>query len=370
MESSCIGVAAHIYSAASKGPRGWGGLSKEELKSEGNAIWLCTSHANLIDKHDGREYSPETLHAYKALHETRIAYELAGICTPFGWIDHLKIHSSPLFATPTEIKFAKLTLIVGGNSVGKTALCEWLAANAAAQYLERWERRRKDRKPISVEVGYHNPEFHSACVSFDGKNGFEYKLDGNFTAVQATPLKIIFPGEAGDFGDREEGLDDVEFVARELNLHPYEVRALCRDMSNSPGYVTHVWFEDNDEGCDMYADVKKGNLFSNPRPFRFLSRSERARVLMELGILAANRLAVMHPTLLILDTGFQIFDADWSKRYAKILASPTCRFQTVVSARPDQVNFEDLQWGEWKVILLDGEPPNVVIHTNIRMGEE
>ena len=44
-KSSCIGIAAHIYAAAAGGPRGSNGLSKEELKSPANAVWLCEDHA-------------------------------------------------------------------------------------------------------------------------------------------------------------------------------------------------------------------------------------------------------------------------------------------------------------------------------------
>ena len=123
------GVASHIYSAAlsGKGPRGTGDLRKSELESPENCIWLCAHHASLIDKRQGEHYPATLLHSYKTLHETRVAHELSGTVTPFGWIDRLVIASSPLFSGRHEISFAKLNLIVGGNSVGKTALCEWLA---------------------------------------------------------------------------------------------------------------------------------------------------------------------------------------------------------------------------------------------------
>lgn len=48
---SYSGYAAHIYSAASNGPRGQGGLTPEELHSTDNGIWLCGRHAKLVDIH-------------------------------------------------------------------------------------------------------------------------------------------------------------------------------------------------------------------------------------------------------------------------------------------------------------------------------
>ena len=117
----------------------------------------------------------------------------------------------------------------------------------------------------------------------------------------------------------------------------------------------------------MVADVK-GTRPNRPRLFRLLSGSEaeRVRVLMELGMLTARRLAVTNPTLLILDSGVGALDNDWLKRYGQILTSPAVEFQTVASLPLRNVDFDKLRWGGWRVIWLDGKPPNVTIQTNIR----
>lgn len=362
-KSSCIGKAAHIYSASDDGPRTSGGLSKEELKSPANAIWLCGGHADLIDKHKGVEYPSGLLISYKDLHEARIALELGGIHPPLGWVKNLKIHSSPLFSEPTEIEFAKLTLFVGGNDTGKTALCEWLAATAEAQYLERWAARKIPcgQNRVSLEVNYLDPTPHSASVSFLSEKSPQYKLDHAVTAMPITPLKIIFPGELR-FPNKEKP-NDLELVSRALRLHPYEVLALCEDMpsAGSP-YVTHASFRDDEEGCHMFAAVKG----SRARLLRLLSGSECARVLMELAVLAASRLAMANPTMLILDSGAWTLDTDWLKRYGEFLASAASGFQTVASIPTRDVNFDELRWAGWKLIRLDGKPPDVTIHTDIR----
>ena len=61
------GRAAHIFSAAERGPRGHGGLTAEQLRSESNAIWLCAEHADLVDKNRGESYPPALLLSYKHL---------------------------------------------------------------------------------------------------------------------------------------------------------------------------------------------------------------------------------------------------------------------------------------------------------------
>ncbi len=83
----CIGKAAHIHSAAEGGPRGAGGLSPEERRSTANAIWLCSDHADLVDKNRGTDYPPGLLISYKDMHEARVARELGGVFESLGWVE-------------------------------------------------------------------------------------------------------------------------------------------------------------------------------------------------------------------------------------------------------------------------------------------
>ena len=77
-EVTTTGVASHIFSAAPGGPRGQGGLSKEDLSSLLNAIWLCATHADVVDKNRGAQYPPSLLLSFKDAHEARIVREQGG----------------------------------------------------------------------------------------------------------------------------------------------------------------------------------------------------------------------------------------------------------------------------------------------------
>ena len=59
-----VGVAAHITSAASEGPRHDPTLTPKQRSAIGNAIWLCQSCAKLIDSDDSR-YTVEMLNDWK-----------------------------------------------------------------------------------------------------------------------------------------------------------------------------------------------------------------------------------------------------------------------------------------------------------------
>ena len=355
------GVASHIYSAAlsGKGPRGTGDLSKDELESPENCIWLCAHHASLIDKGQGEKYPAEVLHSYKTLHETRVAHELSGIVTPFGWIDRLVINSSPLFSGAQQVSFAKLNLIVGGNSVGKTALCEWIAGASNPTYLERWEKLYPDNlNRLSTEVHYFYPDQHCIAADFLSESYPRYRADGELTFVSTNPVKIIFP-ESIRFG-YEDVPDDLDLVANALKLHRYEVKALCDELSKNSDFFKGAWFEESEEGVSLYVQVEEASE-RGTRLFRLLASSEIEILLMELGIIAANKQSAVGPTLFILDANSWHIDTDWLKRYAEPLGSPTRRFQTIVSTRSTKIDFDEVTWSGWKVVHLEGEPPNAVI---------
>ena len=69
-----IGKAAHIHAAAS-GPgarRYLASMTREERIHITNAIWLCATHADLIDR-DEVTYTADVLRAMKAEHEANCA---------------------------------------------------------------------------------------------------------------------------------------------------------------------------------------------------------------------------------------------------------------------------------------------------------
>ena len=71
-KSTNVGIAAHICAASKNGPRYNDCKTKEERISIENAIWLCASCANLIDKNNGCDYPTEILKVWEKKHEKNI----------------------------------------------------------------------------------------------------------------------------------------------------------------------------------------------------------------------------------------------------------------------------------------------------------
>lgn len=74
-KSITIGEAAHITAAAKGGPRYDKSMRPEDRKDIDNAIWLCSTHARLIDK-DPEEYIVAKLREWKLLAEEKAKEEL------------------------------------------------------------------------------------------------------------------------------------------------------------------------------------------------------------------------------------------------------------------------------------------------------
>lgn len=65
----CLGKAAHIAAAAEGGPRYDATSTRKERCSISNAIYLCSTCADLIDKNNGNDFPVNLLHEWKRLHE-------------------------------------------------------------------------------------------------------------------------------------------------------------------------------------------------------------------------------------------------------------------------------------------------------------
>lgn len=364
-KSTSIGVASHIFSAVPGGPRGSGGLSREELKSSVNAIWLCRNHADLIDKNDGVEFPASTLISYKALHEARIVREMEGTSTHFGWVESLLIHSSPLFSSGTRIDLGKLSLFIGNNGVGKTAICEWLSGPSDLSYLEGWCCRNTSQyqdRPVDAEIRYLDPMPHTARFAFSEGEFPRFDSDGRSTSIPVASMKVIFPKRLHLERSQAEPVDELAILSETLGMSPYLIRTLCTQAPMAG--VSRLGFEQRRGVMRLVADVE--GAYRPDLSLRELSHSERERVVMAIAALAANEYSLRYPTILILDSGVCRFDGDWLKRHGQWLSSPAVRFQTIGCLPPDRLNLGELQWAGWKLFHFEGTPPEVRVRPAVR----
>ena len=83
---STTGVGAHICAAAPGGPRYDVNMTPAERKGHDNCIWMCQTHAKLIDT-DETQYTVEKLRTWKKEAEERASKALAN---PDYWSEYYR----------------------------------------------------------------------------------------------------------------------------------------------------------------------------------------------------------------------------------------------------------------------------------------
>gem|GEM_PF-745712 len=352
------GKAAHIYSARDGGPRGSGGLSFEQRRSIGNAIWLCAEHAERIDKNNGSEFPASTLKAYKRMHEEKIRCEAGGIGLKAGWIHSLRIDRAPVFRTPAEIQFGKVTVLHGGNDSGKTAICDWLQGMSDPSTLFRWADAKKPGS-LSFEVAYLDPFNQKLRIRVQSPEEIEYFVNGEPIPFDPNPFRFVrlTDLQLSCFSDRLPAMTDLEFLSRTLSVNS----ALVRNMMPLVGVqrsstVGGTRVEHRQDGSiRVWTDVNgtlPGLGLQNQ-----LSNTERARVLIEIAAVFARYSAKRVPTVLLVDWAAKSFDSGWMSRVIDFLSSDENPFQTVLECVTNGLGGHDMA----RVVAIHGSRSNVTV---------
>jgi energy-coupling factor transporter ATP-binding protein EcfA2 len=337
------GFAAHIYSAAKRGPRGQGELSEAELKSAANGFWTCGAHESLIDQNSGNRYPASTLLSWKALHEHRVAHDHSGRGITLGFIRRMRILRSALFADSSEIELAKTTFLVGRNGTGKTALCQWLTTIDSPRHLGRW---RAQKEPLEFDIEFDAPHTRSLKVTIDNVVPI-ISVDNRSVVYNHVPFGTALLGYERDHGFK----DTLERISRALFTDPVSVQSIAGFIDANSIFLNRARFveEDDDDGervTNLYCTLKDGH----ERAFDTLSTSEQARTLLDFAIAQIRSISQFSPALLAIE--FDGLHLSWEsfEPYLQLFAQPRSDFQTLVTTHtlPDDV----ARLG-WQIFELD-----------------
>ncbi|MBC3380747.1 ATP-binding protein [Serratia fonticola] len=347
-ETSSIGEASHIYSAAKNGPRGQSGLTEEQLKSPENGIWLCKVHARLIDTNNGIGFTASQLISWKKFHEEFIKHHQGRVFNKLHWISKLSIVDSPLFQDSISIEFAKITIIESNsNGAGKTAICEWLSSVSAINRLARWV----DCEKLNIEIYLHTPEPHLIEVSVDSGR-ITYKVDQLDITSSPFPFTCYF----FDFYYLQRKYNKTsDFFAEFINISPVLLRNLfdyaCKNKKGilkSIRFATQEELEQDDENeKDIYCMIQGNDFYL---PFESLCGSEKTRVLLEIIIASLNERSKYTPTLLFIEMNETFLSKEYFKPYIERLNSSETSFQTIVTTHSNILNECSLGFPRYELI--------------------
>lgn len=359
-EVSGDGKAAHIYSASPGGPRGQGGLSREELELPQNCIWLCSTHATLLDNNRGTAFPPETLLSYKTLQEARVRREVQGLYSPIGWIHEVSLLENPTFKPGQKLRLSKLNLLYGANESGKSALTEWIAGAFDLTYLRRWWNR--DSGPIHVQLSYLSPQLNTVDLVIESETNFKVRI--NDRAVPFNPIQLRFI-RLSDFRLKHE--DDLLSIAGNLNLPTQVVRNLVNEIHAFPhAHVRNLRFAADEEGVTrLYSDVD-GTVPG--LQLEHLSGRESETVLLEFATAAARVSGRYTPTVLILDGCPVMLFEGFFEFYSHHLLDPDNQFQTLMCIPSRFLDLNRVRWNGWEVIRTIGFSRDILLNQDLRAG--
>jgi energy-coupling factor transporter ATP-binding protein EcfA2 len=322
-----IGKAAHIQSASVNGPRGQADLTPEQIVSVSNGIWLCSIHADLVDANRGTNFPATTLMSFRDLHERRIGREVGNIHTRFGWIREVLVQEGRPLAPGSRLELAKTTLLIGGNGVGKTALCDWIAGTLDSTYLQRWQ---FANRSYTVMVDDEATE-HRIDVKINNDE-IAYSLDG--TSIPYIPL--AFSVVLLRYGSEKGHKSPLAGLAAKLSIEPHLVTKLLTEVARNPNSAIR------------HAEYRKRKLFfdvvgTSELSYQRLSGSKRVRVDVEFAVALARLESRYRPTLLIIDGGLHGLDPEPFTSLLDRLRSPDFDFQIIVTTAESNRGFEGWQ---------------------------
>lgn len=354
--STVTGQAAHIFSAAPGGPRGQGGLSEEELRSAQNAIWLCSDHAAFVDKYRGEGFSPEVLLSYKDLREAQVAREQCGLGPTIGWFHELCIRSSPVFMQDSKIRLGKVTIIVGNNGSGKTAVTEWLASLADPSALGRWSCPHGDH--LVLEVSYFDPVAQRLRIEVPGRGLVRYFLRDEEVPFLPFKLGLVRLPHYSLDGIGRSDENELALIGDVLQMHTSTVRNLVPHVNRrNEGWIRDLEIHDMGRSSRVCA-LHEGEM--SPLSVTEMSDAQRAKLLVELCVAAARFSSRNVPTILMIDGGTAVFDSANFGRYVDYLMSAEHHFQTVIM-RVREPPRRHTAWSGWEFVRLSGSVADVSV---------
>jgi len=350
-------VAAHILPASPGGPRGGKLFRERQLKAPENAIWVCADHARNIDANRGAKYPSALLLSYKALQEAKIAREQRGIVTPMGWFHTFTLEDSPIFAPDSKLMFGKLTIIVGANSTGKTALSEWLVGMSDPSVLGFWLHSKKAGFKLRMRLDYFNPGEQTLKLELDPNQVPQYYLNGKVFPFNPSPIRFIIVREPGRLKLNLCDLDDLQLICSELNIDAVTAQALLQRIeAHGSGTIRNIRLQEEGR-LTLRADFEK----SEPGiEFRQWGHSQQTRLLIEIAITAGRCSAQHVPTMVVIEGAWRL-DEFWFKRYCDYLATAENLFQTVMLLPQVRYRISDLLSSGWSFAHLIGRKGGTTI---------
>lgn len=332
------GEAAHICSAASGGRRYNRNQTPEQGAGIDNGIWLCSYHADLVDG-DESTFTVEELRSWKERHEDKVFYKQQGIRVERGLIVEIDLSNFGEITNNVNLKFSDHNLIVGGNGVGKTLICQMIGALTDKKHLKRWYKRRSDDSNSYCCIQFFRNERSKFTIAISSRNEISYSFNDAVIPLLIAPF-YVFHLEMDMYRFR----DKINRERDEKNEMPLDENDLLTWLALYFGLSTQ-------EFCNVVESMKKEKKFfindirvneeekiievkyrtrSNDgfHPFWNYSDGEQQRIVLEIALKIATYYARFQTTILLLEnSSIGIIDQTGLNKLLDIIRQEELGFQ-------------------------------------------
>ena len=245
-----LGEAAHIVAAAKEGPRFDKDTTREFRRSIDNGIWMCRSHARLVDT-DHKEYSVETLKLWKIQAEDQ-AYKNLKLQDSYNVKDRRTLIAIGfdllLYGTWSSVKGNEWEFIVESYLEG--------SSKELKHYSDGFGSIEMNQRFISVESQGDARIIKSPieiCYSPDDSELFRVKIEDKVIAKK--PSGVGSAIKLGDDGDLDLSGGGITRISG--------VEAAIQSIATSAGTLYGEWFFDKTAGSFI---SKLFNKYKNDIP--------------------------------------------------------------------------------------------------------
>lgn len=254
-------------------------------------------------------------------------------------------------------------------------MCEWITAISDPGWgLRRWRNTYGKDEPLSFEATLFTPTKFVVGIHVEDSSKIRFELNGEPIPYNPISIRVItiIDVEKARIADHEktvwESWSDLRRISSAIHIDEISIENILPQVGAGERTVQRVWVE-----MDTKSEYESDEDFS-PREllmvklkhhnfnlsFFQLSSSEKALVLIELGIALASFYAQYTPTVLVLDL-FSLFDQFHRTELVARISSSEYLFQTIieVGAKDGQVDFQIKP--SWEIATLVGSSRDVQV---------
>lgn len=316
------GVAAHITAASPGGPRYDASRTPEQRASSHNGIWLCGTHAHLVDT-DVIRFTTARLQQYRSDHELRVRLEQSGLARPPSMVTEIEVVNQARLRD-VRLELSKATWVLGCNSSGKTTLAH-AVAGLFDRTFEEWIRARRSCSSSRVSISMFTSDTHRYSIELKDDD-VRFRLDGVESPRIPLPVHILFLqdrfGSPGIQPQRVSSGDFMTDYALHFGLTPGDLSCILEHVRAGPRY----FMED--------VAARDGHVFARDSRgewrYEALSGSQRALVDTEILFRLATYHSTLAPTFVLLEHVPSYLDERRLAEFASTISQRSLPFQTLV----------------------------------------